>query len=671
MGHSYALTGNPNSGKTTIFNELTGSAQYVGNWSGVTVEKKEGFIKNSKINVVDLPGIYSMSSSSIDEVIALEYITEENPDGILNVVSASNLERNLYLTLQLMEMKVPVLMILNMMDELSRKNIKLDVDRLKEIFDIQIILTGQNDRKNLSRIKEIDLKGLKSNFARFSYFSKEIQDGIREIASHISLQTLTQYKADPQWLALKIMEGDNKIIEACCAKDAAIIEKAKAIRLIIEKSEGVEFSQLLAAQRYSYLGEIAGQVLIDADGNMDRESVSEKIDKIMTHRILAIPIFLGIMWTIYYITITGLGSKSIEVMEWLISDLFTGAVKALMVTMDVSTWLQSLVIDGVIGGVGAVLVFIPQIMILFFFISILEDSGYMARIAFVMDRIFKKFGLSGKSVIPMLVGSGCSVPGIMATRTLENERDRKLTILLTPFISCGAKMPVYLLFVSAFFAANSHWVVFSLYLLGIVTAMVSGVVLTKVRYKGVESDFILEMPPYRVPALKSVLLHMWDKGKDFLIRAGTIIFAASVIMWFAQSFDLSFQMVQDPSTSVLADFGRLVAPVFAPLGFGDWITSVAFITGFVAKEIVISTLSVLHGVSQGALGSSLTEFYTPLSAYSFMVFVLLASPCFAAISVMKRELGSWKETGFSILYQTGTAYLLSMAVYQIGSLFIK
>jgi len=319
--------------------------------------------------------------------------------------------------------------------------------------------------------------------------------------------------------------------------------------------------------------------------------------------------------------------------------------------------------------VGAVLVFVPQIMILFFFISILEDSGYMARIAFMMDRVFKKFGLSGKSIIPMLVGSGCSVPGIMATRTLENERDRKLTIILTPFISCGAKMPVYLLFASAFFASSAHWVVFSLYVLGIGIAMASGMLLSKLRYKGEESGFLLELPPYRIPALKSVAIHMWDKGKDFLIRAGTVIFAASVILWFAQSFDFSFSHVADPSLSILALFGKAIAPVFIPLGFGDWITSVAFITGFAAKEIVISTLSVLHGVGEGALVTSLRGLYTPLSAYSFMVFILLASPCFAAISVMKKELNSWKETGFAVLYQTGTAYLMAMAVYQIGSLF--
>ncbi len=668
MVTTYALTGNPNSGKTTIFNELTGSAQYVGNWSGVTVEKKEGNIKNTGVHIVDLPGIYSMSSSSIDEIIAMNYIVQDKPDGILNVVSASNLERNLYLTLQILEMNVPVVIILNMMDEVKRRNMDVDIKKLGDILGTKIISTGSNDRSELKKIKHIVDEDNKSTFERFSYFSKDITEAVDDISKAVSKSDL-ESGIDAKWLALKILEKDQEVLSALKDIDEGLLKKGEELKKELEAKYNEDITHLLAKQRYAFLSLTAKKVIKDTEGNLERETLTEKLDKYLTHRILSIPIFLGIMWLIYYITITGLGDMTIGFMEWLIGDFITGAAESGLAWIGASEMVESLVVDGIIGGVGAVLVFVPQIMILFFFISILEDSGYMARIAFMMDRVFKKFGLSGKSIIPMLVGSGCSVPGIMATRTLENERDRKLTIILTPFISCGAKMPVYLLFASAFFASSAHWVVFSLYVLGIGIAMASGMLLSKLRYKGEESGFLLELPPYRIPALKSVAIHMWDKGKDFLIRAGTVIFAASVILWFAQSFDFSFSHVADPSLSILALFGKAIAPVFIPLGFGDWITSVAFITGFAAKEIVISTLSVLHGVGEGALVTSLRGLYTPLSAYSFMVFILLASPCFAAISVMKKELNSWKETGFAVLYQTGTAYLMAMAVYQIGSLF--
>ncbi|SHE53230.1 ferrous iron transport protein B [Alkalibacter saccharofermentans] len=668
MGTTYALTGNPNSGKTTIFNELTGSAQYVGNWSGVTVEKKEGNIRNTGVHIVDLPGIYSMSSSSIDEIIAMNYIVQDKPDGILNVVSASNLERNLYLTLQILEMNVPVVIILNMMDEVKRRNMDVDIKKLGDILGTKIISTGSNDRSELKKIKHIVDEDNKSIFERFSYFSKDIIEAVDDISKAVSKSDL-ESGIDAKWLALKILEKDQEVLSALKDIDEGLLKKGEELKEELEAKYNEDIKHLLAKQRYAFLSLTAKKVIKDTEGNLEKETLTEKLDKYLTHRILSIPIFLGIMWLIYYITITGLGDMTIGFMEWLIGDFITGAAESGLAWIGASEMVESLVVDGIIGGVGAVLVFVPQIMILFFFISILEDSGYMARIAFMMDRVFKKFGLSGKSIIPMLVGSGCSVPGIMATRTLENERDRKLTIILTPFISCGAKMPVYLLFASAFFASSAHWVVFSLYVLGIGIAMASGMLLSKLRYKGEESGFLLELPPYRIPALKSVAIHMWDKGKDFLIRAGTVIFAASVILWFAQSFDFSFSHVADPSQSILAIFGKAIAPVFIPLGFGDWITSVAFITGFAAKEIVISTLSVLHGVGEGALVTSLRGLYTPLSAYSFMVFILLASPCFAAISVMKKELNSWKETGFAVLYQTGTAYLMAMAVYQIGSLF--
>jgi ferrous iron transport protein B len=565
-------------------------------------------------------------------------------------------------------MNVPVVIILNMMDEVKRRNMDVDIKKLGDILGTKIISTGSNDRSELKKIKHIVDEDNKSTFERFSYFSKDITEAVDDISKAVSKSDL-ESGIDAKWLALKILEKDQEVLSALKDIDEGLLKKGEELKKELEAKYNEDITHLLAKQRYAFLSLTAKKVIKDTEGNLERETLTEKLDKYLTHRILSIPIFLGIMWLIYYITITGLGDMTIGFMEWLIGDFITGAAESGLAWIGASEMVESLVVDGIIGGVGAVLVFVPQIMILFFFISILEDSGYMARIAFMMDRVFKKFGLSGKSIIPMLVGSGCSVPGIMATRTLENERDRKLTIILTPFISCGAKMPVYLLFASAFFASSAHWVVFSLYVLGIGIAMASGMLLSKLRYKGEESGFLLELPPYRIPALKSVAIHMWDKGKDFLIRAGTVIFAASVILWFAQSFDFSFSHVADPSLSILALFGKAIAPVFIPLGFGDWITSVAFITGFAAKEIVISTLSVLHGVGEGALVTSLRGLYTPLSAYSFMVFILLASPCFAAISVMKKELNSWKETGFAVLYQTGTAYLMAMAVYQIGSLF--
>lgn len=667
MGKTYALTGNPNSGKTTIFNELTGSAQYVGNWSGVTVEKKEGTIKHSDIKVVDLPGIYSLSSTSIDEVIAMNYIANDHPDGIINVVSASNLERNLYLTVQLLEMNVPVVVVLNMMDEVKRRHLELDITKLESIFGVRVLPTGAHDRKGVNQIKDWIVLDEPSTFARFSYFSDAIREAIQKIQARIE-EARVDHGRDTTWLAMKMLEGSQDLTLEMEKSQPQIVALGAQYRETIEAQTGKSVVQLLAEQRYEFLHHAAKEILKDQEENLDKETLTDRLDRVLTHRIFSIPIFLGIMWLIYFVTISGLGDKTIVFMEWLIGDVVTGGVNAALEAVRASTLVRSLVVDGIIGGVGSVLVFIPQIMILFFFISIMEDSGYMARIAFVMDKIFKRFGLSGKSIIPMLVGSGCSVPGIMATRTLENERDRKLTIILTPFISCGAKMPVYLLFASAFFVANAHWVVFSLYVLGITVAMLSGMILSKLRYKGDDSDFLLEMPPYRVPAAKSVFIHMWDKAKDFLVRAGTIIFAASVIMWFLQSFDSSLTYVVDPTQSMLAGFGRIIAPIFIPLGFGDWITSVAFITGFIAKEIVISTLSVLHGVGEAGLVTSLQGLYTPLSAYSFMVFILLASPCFAAISVMRRELNSWRETGFAVLYQTGTAYVIAMIIYQAGRL---
>ncbi|SJZ59519.1 ferrous iron transport protein B [Garciella nitratireducens] len=661
---NFALAGNPNCGKTTIFNQLTGSRQYVGNWTGVTVEKKEGKMKNTNINIVDLPGIYSLSSTTLDEIIARDYIVQSRPDALLDVIDASNLERNLYLTLQLLELEVPMILILNMMDEVEHKGLEINIHKLEKILGVKCISTSVKNRETLNKISEINIEKIRLKDV-FGYLPQDIRENIEQLAESMKKNKELTKLSSLKWLSLKLLENDENVIDTFLKNQSELLEKANLMRYELEQNYKKPISEVIILARYEFIYKIIEEVVIKKKMEK-KESISDKIDKIVTNKFLAIPIFLGVMLLVYYVSITSLGDKTISFMEWLVGDVVTGIVIRFLDMLQVSDWMYSLIVDGIIGGMGAVIIFVPQIMILFMFIAILEDSGYMARIAFVMDKLLRNFGLSGKSFIPLVVGSGCSVPGIMATRTIENVNERKLTVLLTPFISCGAKLPIYVMFASAFFAKGAHWVVFSLYVLGIVVAMFSGILLSKTKYKGKSSYFIMELPPYRIPQVKNVLYRVWDRGKEFLMRAGTIIFAASVILWFLQSFTLQFEMTHNPENSILAFIGSIIAPIFKPLGFGDWKTAVAFFTGFAAKEAVISTLGAMQGVGEAGLASSLHTLFTPVSAYSFLVFILLASPCFAAQSAMKNEFNSWRETGFAIFYQTGIAWVISMLVYQIG-----
>ncbi|MDW7667721.1 MAG: ferrous iron transport protein B [Bacillota bacterium] len=664
-----ALVGNPNSGKTTLFNELTGSTQYVGNWPGVTVEKKEGKIKKTKrkVNLIDLPGIYSLSSYTMEEIVARDYILDEKPDLIINIVDATNIERNLYLTTQVLELGVPVLVALNMMDVIEKNKDKIYIEEIEKKLNTRVLPISANKGKGIENlIKTLEEMALENIEAKENnFYGKEIKkeiDKIEELIEEIAYEE----EVNKRWLAVKLLEQDSHTKSKFSIED-------KTDSLIVKIKENLEekydddMESIIANERYTFINTIVKKSVKKT--KREELTSSDKIDRVLTNRFLAAPIFLTVMFFVYYISIQTLGDFTIGWVEGAVEFIASG-VSSILISLGASEWIQSLVVEGVIGGVGSVIVFVPQLMILFFFISILEDTGYMARVAFVMDKFFRRFGLSGKSFIPLLLGSGCSVPGIMATRTLENEKDRKLTILLTPFISCGAKLPIYVMFAAAFFPNSSGLVVFTVYVLGIAVAILSGILLKNTLFKGAVAPFVMELPPYRVPTVKGLLIHMWDRGKSFLKKAGTIIFAASVIIWFTQSFTLSFALTDDPSNSILASIGKLIAPVFRPLGFGEWIPAVAIIAGSVAKEVVVATLGVLTGVGEVAedspqLVASIQTMFTPAMAWSFMAFNLLAAPCIAAIGTMKREFNSWKWTLFAVSYQTGVAYIIAMIIYQL------
>ncbi len=671
MGIKIALAGNPNYGKTTIFNELTGSSQYVGNWPGVTVEKKEGKLKGHKdVTIIDLPGIYSLSPYTLEEVVTRNFLIEERPDVIINIVDGSNIERNLYLTTQLVELGIPVVIALNMMDVVNKNGDIINTSKLSKALGCEVLETSALKGKGLKELsdKAVEIGKNPSKVTLLNTFSKDTEDVLSNIEKLLKGNSLIK---NPRWFYIKLFERDEKILDYLKLDNNT---KHKLDDLIenYENSLDDDAESIITTERYDYIGKITTSCV--KKKNNSNLTTSDKIDKIVTNRWLALPIFALIMLGIYYIAVTTIGTIATDwVNDTLFAEIIQGNVSDWLMNMQVADWLHGLIVDGIIGGVGAVLGFVPQIMVLFFLISLLEDCGYMARVAFIMDRIFRRFGLSGKSFIPMLIGSGCSVPAVMASRTIENDRDRKMTIMLTPFIPCSAKLPVFALLAGAFFPTQP-WAAPSMYFLGIAMVILSGIILKKTKlFKGDPAPFVMELPQYRIPSLKGLLIHMWDRGKAFIIKAGTIIFVASGLIWFLQSFSWSLQMV-DAQDSILASIGNVIAPIFAPLGFGNWQSAVATVTGFLAKENVVATFGVLFGLgaelteSDPNLVSTMGQLFNVVSAYSFMAFTLLAAPCFAAIGAIKREMGSWKWTFIALGYQTGLAYVVSLIIYQVGRL---
>jgi len=662
MALNVALVGNPNSGKTTLFNELTGSNQYVGNWPGVTVEKKMGKvnrIKEEEITVTDLPGIYSFSIYSPEELITREYIEENNTDVIINIVDVSNIERNLFLTLQLMEMQKPMVIALNMMDVLTVRGDVLDINKLSHELNLPVIPIIASKGKGISELLKavIEQKGVVPEQKKI--YSDEVEHILKILEEELNV------KICPYTHAVRFFEEGNITTENDIHIDNT---KAEKLNHLVDTSiigQKMDRDMIITDQKYRYITDIVGKCM--KKNSEQKISISFKIDRIITHRVFAIPIFFGIMYLMFWLAFGPIGGFFKEHFEYLINDILIGNLAVFFENIGVSEWLYSLVIDGILGGVGAVLGFLPEITILFLTLSILEDSGYMARAAFIMDRLFRRFGLSGKSFIPMIMGFGCTVPALMATRTLENEKDRHLTMMITPFMSCGARLPIYALLAGTFFEEKYRTsIVFSMYLIGIVIAFLSALILKHFIIKKNTSGFLMELPEYRMPTPKNLILHTWERVKGFVIKAGTVLLLACVAIWFLQSFNFSLNMVEDPTDSMFGSIGKVVAPIFAPLGFGDWRAANALLTGIIAKEAVVGTMEILYTEA-----SPLADNFTPLSSYAFMVFSLLYLPCLAAFATLKRELNSWKKTLVAVGYQTGVAWVAGCLIYQIGSLFIS
>ena len=676
-----ALAGNPNCGKTTLFNALTGSSQYVGNWPGVTVEKKEGRLKGNKDVVIqDLPGIYSLSPYTLEEVVARGYLVNEKPDAILNIVDGTNIERNLYLTTQLIELGIPVVVAVNMIDLVRKNGDKIDLKKLGEALGCDVVemsaLKNEGGMEAAQRcVRAAQSAKGKAEEELPHVFTGSVEHAIAHIEESIAGKVDAR---NLRWYAIKVFERDEKVL-AELELDSSLKKHLEEHIQDCEKELDDDAESIITNQRYAYINKVVDKA-VKKKAALHSLSTSDKIDKIVTNRILALPIFALVMVVVYWIAMGPFGTF---LTDWT-NDVLGGAwltegSRSLLTSWGTADWLTGLVSDGIVAGVGAVLGFVPQMLVLFLMLSILEDIGYMARVAFIMDRIFRKFGLSGKSFIPMLIGSGCGVPGVMASRTIENERDRRMTIMTTTFVPCGAKMPIVGLFAGALFG-GSGWVAVSAYFIGIAAIIISGIILKKTKmFAGDPAPFVMELPAYHVPAVGNVLRATWERGWSFIKRAGTIILASSVILWFLQGFgfvDGQFGMVEDNNSSILASIGSAICIIFAPLGFGDWQSTVAVFTGLIAKENVVSTFGVLFGVGSEvaeddpSLWTAVAAHYTPLAAYSFMIFNLLCAPCFAAMGAIKREMNNWKWTLGAIGYMCGLAYVVSFIVYQIGSLFV-
>ncbi|MGB4658318.1 MAG: ferrous iron transport protein B [Mobilitalea sp.] len=732
MAHTIALAGNPNSGKTTLFNELTGSKQHVGNWPGVTVDKKEGiYKKNREIKILDLPGTYSLSPYSAEEIIARDYIVKEQPDAVINIVDGTSIERNLYLTLQIMETGIPIVIAINMMDEVEARGDSIDCEKLQKLLGVPVIPIVARNGKGFEELMRAaaEVARYKKEYSRLDLYDQATNKIINDVRIAIS----DSDKNRRYWKAVKLVEGDEIVQNSLTETERNATE---TMIHSVEETTGMDLEAKIADFRYQYISKIVKES-VKKSHKGHRETNSDKIDLILTNRFLAIPIFAVIMYLLFaatfsenFLFIPGLASPGI----WLagIAEQGWGFLTSLMETILVSAspWVYSLVIDGIMEGIGAVIGFIPLVVVLFLLISFLEDSGYMARVAFVMDRIFRKFGLSGRSFIPLLMGFGCGVPAIAATRTLDSEKDRKITTIITGFMPCGAKLPIFALFVSVMFAdSNKTLVTYSLYMLSIVVAIIVSLLLNKFVYHSEASNFVMELPQYRIPTAKSVVIHGTDKIKDFVIKAGTIIFLSTIVLWLFTNFNMdSFNgknaannengsVMADMEDSFLAKASGVVAPIFTPLGFGEWKPTVGIVTGWIAKENVVVTFAQLYqedstleylddffygytieeltdlgfengeyseeaapdiyaevilfeGGDENALGSMKDDIPTKAAAYAYMVFNLLCMPCFAAVGAMKRELKTWRLTGFAISIQMATAYIVALLINQIGGLFI-
>ena len=674
MSVKIALAGNPNCGKTTLFNALTGSNQFVGNWPGVTVEKKEGKLKGHKdVIITDLPGIYSLSPYTLEEVVARNYILQEKPDAIINIVDGTNIERNLYLTTQILELGIPVIMAVNMMDIVEKNGDTIHIDKLKKKLGCEVVTisalkgTGITEAAN----KAVSIAQSKKKVTPVHEFCDKAEEIISAVEDKLTGAVAEEQK---RFFAIKLLERDDKIIEQM---NTSVDVSAEIKEMENEFDDDTE--SIITNERYVYISSIIGQCVTKA--RKDKLTTSDKIDRIVTNRWLALPIFAVVMFIVYYVSVTTVGTF---VTDWtndvLFGDIIPPAIESVLESINCAAWLQGLILDGIVAGVGAVLGFVPQMLVLFAFLAFLESCGYMARVAFIMDRIFRKFGLSGKSFIPMLIGSGCGVPGVMASRTIENDRDRKMTIMTTTFVPCGAKLPIIAMIAGAFFG-NSGWVSTSAYFVGIAAIICSGIILKKTKmFAGDPAPFVMELPAYHWPTVSNILRSMWERGWSFIKKAGTIILLSTIILWFLMSFGWeggSFGMVEELNESILAKIGTAIAWIFAPLGWtkaGEgWKMAVAAVTGLIAKENVVATFGMLYGFAEVAedgaeIWGNLAAAMTPIAAYGFLVFNLLCAPCFAAMGAIKREMNNAKWFWFAIGYQCGLAYVVSLCIYQIGTL---